>query len=215
MKKLAITQRVEYFPSHKEWRDCLDQRWFQLAFALGYCPVPLPNLPPEQVSNLLATIQPDALMLSGGNSVGSLDHTAEDIAPERDIFEFELLKQARDQNIPIAGVCRGMQMINLFLGGSVSRIKGHTGCRHPLVAEHLYQGSLPDDVNSSHNWGIAPNELAPSLVPIAMDTNGHIEGAVHQAENISCILWHPEREAPFRPLEIELLREFLGDQNAS
>jgi gamma-glutamyl-gamma-aminobutyrate hydrolase PuuD len=210
MKKLAITQRVEYFPSHQERRDCLDQRWSQLAFALDFVPIPLPNVAPEQVADLLETIQPDAIMLSGGNSVASLDDTADDIAPERDAFEFELLRQAHKRGIPIAGVCRGMQMINIYLGGSVSPIEGHVGCRHPLVPEHLYQGSLPTEVNSSHHWGIAPNELAPPLVPIAMDENGHIEGAVHQTDRISCILWHPEREEPFRPLEIELLKGFLS-----
>lgn len=210
MKKLAITQRVVYFESQQERRDCLDQRWSQLAFALGFIPVPLPNVAPEQVAPLLDTIKPDAIMLSGGNSIASLDETADDVAPERDLFEFELLKQATDLKIPVAAVCRGMQMVNLFLGGSVSRVEGHADCRHPLVPEHLYKRRIPDEVNSSHHWGIAPNELAPSLVPIAFDENGHIEGAVHQMDPISAILWHPERETPFRSLELELLTGFLS-----
>ena len=50
MKRIGITQRVERIESYSETRDCLDQRWSDLVWQLGYIPIPLPNILPEHVS---------------------------------------------------------------------------------------------------------------------------------------------------------------------
>ena len=54
MKLLGITQRVETVsPPHNERRDCLDQRWWDVAQALGFVPVPLPNVPDARLESFL------------------------------------------------------------------------------------------------------------------------------------------------------------------
>ena len=52
MKILAISQRVEKIAKYNEQRDCLDQRWWDMAYSLGFIPIPLPNMPCDQIEIL-------------------------------------------------------------------------------------------------------------------------------------------------------------------
>ena len=73
----------------------------------------------EQISNV------DGLILSGGHDVDPAFYGEEpsqklgEIFPERDRFDFELIKCAKEKNIPILGICRGYQIINVYHGGSL------------------------------------------------------------------------------------------------
>ena len=209
MKRLGITQRVEFIPSYHERRDCLDQRWASFSFELGFMPIPLPNLPPEKVLALLTTLSLDGILLSGGNSIATFNADATTSAPERDAFEYKLIEEARKMAIPLVGICRGMQMINLSFGGNISPIKHHVACRHILDTDQTYSAPIPEEVNSYHDWGIAANELAAPLSPIATDQQGYIEGFVHKSEAILGIMWHPERENPFNLIDMNLLKKIL------
>jgi len=213
MKRLGITQRVEHIERYNERRDCLDQRWSSFAFELGYIPVPLPNIPADKVSDLLDNLNLDAILLSGGNSIAltvqsATTPPATDTAPERDAFESALLDNALDHKIPLLGVCRGMQMINLYLGGTLSPINEHVAVRHPLrPLKDCYQ--LPYEVNSYHNWGIGTDNLAKELTAIALDSDGNVEAFEHQTKKLFGIMWHPERELPFNTLDIQIIKRFL------
>jgi gamma-glutamyl-gamma-aminobutyrate hydrolase PuuD len=208
MKRIGITQRVEQVQSHAERRDCLDQRWVAFVLQLKSIPVPLPNIPPAQVASFLDALSLDAILLSGGNSIASLDSTASDTAPERDAFEVALLDEALSRNIPIVGVCRGMQVINRHFGGKLQKTRGHVAVRHAIMpVDDRYP--LPETVNSYHNWGIPREQLADELTPVAVDCDGHVEAFIHAEKNVLGIMWHPEREQPFDPLDIELIKRVL------
>lgn len=208
MKLLGITQRVELVKSYGERRDCLDQRWSDLALSLNYLPVPLSNASPEQVESLIDSLGLDAIIFSGGNSITSLDASAADAAPERDAFEYELLKQAISKKIPIIGICRGMQIINLAFGGHLTQVAGHVAKQHPIYSKTSdYQ--FPQTVNSFHNWGIGKNGLANELEMMAIDSDGNIEAYQHPDAKLLGLMWHPEREKPFNVLDIQLLTRFL------
>lgn len=208
MKRLGISQRVEVIKSYGERRDCLDQQWSSLAMALDYFPVPLPNIRPDKASELLNTLQLDGIILSGGNSLSSLDSTAEDAAPERDAFEYALIEAAIAKGIPIVGVCRGMQVLNLYLKGTLQKVTGHVATRHRIVSssEHF---TIPENVNSFHNYSIPKNGLAPSLTSLAHDETGNIEAFYQIKHKILGIMWHPEREENFTQLDIQLIKRFL------
>ncbi|MCF6281526.1 MAG: gamma-glutamyl-gamma-aminobutyrate hydrolase family protein [Candidatus Polarisedimenticolaceae bacterium] len=208
MKRIGITQRVECVKSYSERRDCLDQRWTTFVTELGYIPLPLPNIIPDQVSKLLDALNLDALLFSGGNSIASLDPSASNAAPERDVFESALLGEALERNIPVVGICRGMQMINLFMGGKLTPISGHVAVRHSISSVDAHD-HLPGMINSYHNWSISPEGLANGLKPIAVDCDGNIEAFKHVEKSLLGIMWHPEREAPFDPLDIELIKRSL------
>jgi gamma-glutamyl-gamma-aminobutyrate hydrolase PuuD len=208
MKRLGITQRVQNVHHYAERRDCLDQRWASMALQLGYLPLPLPNLATDQVPMLLDNLQLDGVLLSGGNSIASLEPESEDTAPERDRFEAALLEQAIERKLPLIGVCRGMQLINFELGGRLSPISGHVAERHSLTQQGSVQ--FPDEVNSYHNWAIPRDGLAAELTPLAFDSEGNVEAFECPEKKLLGIMWHPEREQPFRNLDVKLIKRYLS-----
>ena len=110
MKKVVVTQRVDVTSTYGERRDCLDQRWIELLLSVGLFPVLVPNNL-DYVKKLIATEQIDGVLLTGGNSL--LNYGGD--APERDEVEKNLLELAILKNIPLLGVCRGMQIIQNYL----------------------------------------------------------------------------------------------------
>jgi len=209
MKRLGITQRVENITAYGERRDCLDQRWSVLANELGYIPIPLPNIGKLDISNLLDSLQLDAIILSGGNSITKLNPTATDVAPERDIFEIALIEEGIKRAIPILGVCRGMQIINIYYGGQLLPIEGHVASYHKLNIASDYSEYILEMVNSYHNWAIKSSDLASGLIPIASDEKGSIEAFIHESKPVAGLMWHPERETPFKQQDIKLIKKFL------
>ena len=208
MKLLGITQRVDTIKSYGERRDCLDQRWSDLALHLNYLPIALPNITPDKVEPMVDAIGLDAIIFSGGNTIASLDLLAADASLERDIFESELLRLALIKDIPVIGVCRGMQMINLAFGGHLTQITGHVATPHFIYSKTpTYQ--FPEMVNSYHRWGISNDGLANELEIIAIDAEGNIEAYKHQNAKLLGLMWHPERERPFNSFDIKLLTRFL------
>ncbi|MEE1905364.1 gamma-glutamyl-gamma-aminobutyrate hydrolase family protein, partial [Pseudomonas inefficax] len=81
-------------------------------------------------------------------------------AAERDSTETTLLSQAESRRLPVLAVCRGLQMLNHFLGGELVPLSGHAGCMHPVFPvgiDERFERYV--EVNSFHNWGIAPREV--------------------------------------------------------
>ena len=207
MKRLGITQRVEVVADYGERRDCLDQRWHQLVPQLGYLPLPLPNINPGDVPLLLDNLELDGVLFSGGNSIGQFAPDADDVAPERDAFETKLLKECLARHISVIGVCRGMQLINTVLGGSLEPIDSHVAKHHRIYACSAAQ--FANRVNSYHNWAIPAAGLADKLSPLATDMAGNIEAFEAMDQKILGVMWHPEREAPFCSLDIKLIKKYL------
>lgn len=208
MKRIGVTQRVEIVKEYNERRDCLDQRWADFLFNLGYIAVPLPNVMPARVSSLVKALQLDAVLLSGGNSIARLNPTAVDAAPERDAFEETLLSVVSEEPLPIIGVCRGMQMINLYYGGGVTKLSNHVATRHQLITQSDSY-VMPRQVNSYHHWGIPPDALSSQLRSLACDTEGLIESFDSKTQRLLGIMWHPEREMPYSNIDLNLFKAFL------
>jgi gamma-glutamyl-gamma-aminobutyrate hydrolase PuuD len=102
---VAITQRIDNVAGRNELRDALDQRLVRWVSEAGFVPVVVSNAmtDPEGIDRWLQTIGPDAVILSGGNDVGEY--------PERDATESHLLSWAKAKQIPVLGICRGLQMM--------------------------------------------------------------------------------------------------------
>jgi gamma-glutamyl-gamma-aminobutyrate hydrolase PuuD len=208
VKRIGITQRVDVVEHYEERRDCLDQRWSKFIFQMGYVPVPLPNIEPEKATQLVEALQIRAVILSGGNSIASLNTTAFDAAPERDAFEYALIAIALEKQLPIIGVCRGMQLLNLFMGGNLQETKGHVAVRHSLIS-CTPDYAIETEVNSYHNYGIPIERLGSGLIPMARDEEGNIEAFYREDIPLLGIMWHPEREKHFSEIDIQLLDRFL------
>ena len=201
MKVIAISQRLDPIAGRAEVRDALDVKWARLLWDLGYLPVAL-NSSIEAVEEYLAALQPDGFILSGGNDIGQV--------PERDRLEAAILDYSVLQRLPVLGVCRGMQFINHYQGGSLKKMDGHVATRHPLQGEWSNQQGI-DSVNSYHDWVIVSETLGRDLVNLANTGDGSIEALQHKQHRWHGIMWHPEREQPFSNQDIHLIQEIFGD----
>lgn len=223
LKRIGITQRVSS-NFHGQPHDCLDQSWADLLLEMDYVPVPLPNLAGTQdkIEDYLSMLSLNGMILSGGNDLsGQGDAVGSAISLRRDTFERAAIGWARSAALPLLGICRGMQLINVVFGGELQRIEGHSGTRHKIErttrtgqGASAYLSDLPDqfEVNSFHNFAIDLDGLAPELVALFVDDAGHIEAFAHATENIVATMWHPERSAPFGAADMAMMDRLFSSK---
>ncbi len=182
--RVVITQRVDSVEDRAEKRDALDQAWATtLPKLLGgdVTMLPLANIP-EKATAALEVTKPELLVLSGGNDIGQ--------APERDATEAAVLDYAKQHQLPVLAVCRGMQFMQHHLGGALVKLEGHVATEHAVRSR---DGSELI-VNSYHHFGIAT--LAAGLNALYTHADGSIEAAQHAELPWLAIMWHPERAMP-------------------
>ena len=112
---VGLTQRVEVVAKTREERDCLDQSWFKRLDDLNLSGIPVPNSLSNPVK-WAKSIGIEGLILTGGNDLSHLNN-AKNIALTRDLTETALLSWSSEKRVPVLGICRGMQLMNTFLGG--------------------------------------------------------------------------------------------------
>ncbi|MDP9266574.1 MAG: gamma-glutamyl-gamma-aminobutyrate hydrolase family protein [Chloroflexota bacterium] len=151
----------------------------------------------------------DALCLSGGGDIDPLRYAAENAASrgidlDRDAAEFALAQRALLDDIPILGICRGFQLLNVALGGTlIQHVEGHEqrladAVLHIAVPEPGSRladtcGAEPQRVNSSHHQAVTPATLAPGLRPTVL-VDGSVEAfESHDHGFVVGVQWHPER----------------------
>ncbi len=220
---IAITQRVVQVSHRGERRDVLDQAWTRFLSDCSLEPLPIPNTIPDPVAYARRHGARGIVLTGGGNissSMGRIDGVAAgdfaltetDLAPERDVIETALLRESIVVDWPVLGVCRGMQAINVFHGGSLAELGGHAGVRH-AVAVSSARSRLADltfdaEVNSFHDFGIPPDGLGKGLRAL-VNVNGWPEAFEHSEFRHFGIMWHPERNAPFSTNDVILFRRFF------
>ncbi|HHW4958525.1 TPA: gamma-glutamyl-gamma-aminobutyrate hydrolase family protein [Streptococcus suis] len=172
----------------------------------GGVPMVIPMGTPDLAKDYINMI--DKLILSGGQHVDPSLYGQErlidsnDYLLERDEFELALIEEALRQGKPIFAVCRGMQLLNVALGGSLEQEVAHhwqdgiAGTSHRLqvkpksrIGQLFAQGS---SINSFHQQRI--KELAPRLVATGLDPrDGTIEAYESRGNQaLFGIQWHPE-----------------------
>ena len=195
---LGLTQRVVIDPRHGERRDALDQRWAQFLAAMGMAAIALPNNP-ELATRLVEHSGVAGIVLTGGDDLVEYGGRA----PERDATERALLQWAQSCKTPLLGICRGMQAIQHVHGIRLQRGEGHVGRSHEIAIDGRTRS-----VNSYHN--LMAMDSVPELPVWATAKDGAIEAIRHRSERVAGIMWHPERNTPFDPLDIEFFRTFFG-----
>ena len=138
-------------------------------------------------------MQLDGLLLSGGDNIG--DNS------DRDKTEQEIIRFGLDNNLPIFGVCRGMQAINKYFHGDIEILTNskHVGKPHSVKIINSNFSSLLKtssiEVNSYHNNIIKQEILGNELEPFAISLDdGTIEGFFHRKFPIVGVMWHPEMD---------------------
>ncbi len=203
-QRLALSMRVVNASGYHEPRDALAQDWGRfLHLALPHAAwMAVPNIGPG-ISTVLEGFGVDGLILTGGEDWGT--------SPERDTTEEAALRWAISQRVPVFGVCRGAQVINQFLGGTLFRRDDslHVATRHPV---RLTDGSVME-VNSYHHQIIPPDGLALDLCPAAYDQDGAVEAFTHAVLPVAGIIWHPEREQNAADHDLTLFRRYFAKGN--
>lgn len=209
MIQVGITQRVEIVAAYNERRDCLDQRWPVLLSGLDLIGVPIANSLCEPAA-LINGLRLSGFILTGGNDL-AVYAGAEQQAKERDETERIILSYAQEHELPVLGVCRGMQVINHFFGGSMRKVKGHVNNRHfvKVTSEDISFAEY-NQVNSYHCWGIFSEGVGRELQVAVYADDGTVEAFYHQALPWIGIMWHPEREESFSRIDRALIKGLFG-----
>ena len=147
------------------------------------------------------------LLLPGGGDMepwryGRANTASRGLEPERDRAELELLERFAAEGRPVLGICRGLQVINVFFGGTlIQDLPGHSavGNRdrlHLVNAAPEGFGRLWGDrpvVNSAHHQAV--ERLGEGLRAVQWAMDGTVEGLVHKTLPVWAVQWHPERLA--------------------
>ena len=155
------------------------------------------------------------LLLTGGVDVnprlyGEKRGTKTDLPnKERDEHEMALLRQALERDIPVLCICRGHELLNVALGGSLAQHiegDGHrwhddgTSGWHEITVigdsrlAGVYGNGAVIRVNSRHHQGVTEDRLAAGLRPVANSTDGFVEAMESEKHSwVMGVQWHPER----------------------
>lgn len=183
----------------------------------GGIPLVIPSeIPSDQLNILFARL--DGIILAGGDDIDPARFNGENHPkvgkpdPVRDECEITLARMAVEKKKPVFGICRGIQLLNVALGGDLYT---HIEDQHSAKTKHDYYPEPPRDlishpviieknsklfeitgkreipVNSLHHQGV--KKLAPGLVATAYSPDGVIEAAeVPEHPFAIAVQWHPE-----------------------
>ena len=198
-------------------RYAMSRPYVDAVLAAGGVPVVLP--PQEENAETLVKML-DGLLLSGGGDVEPARYGEETVHPTtygvhplRDRFEEALLKEALERDLPVLCICRGIQLLNVALGGTlvqdvsdqvagaVEHRQQEAGLKTDDIGHEVtvVPGSILADVFGSERIGVNSyhhqviRDVAPDLEVAATGPDGVIEGvALRDKPFVVGVQWHPE-----------------------
>jgi len=207
MKKIAITQRLVENTSYKETREALDVNYAKFISEAGYLPIALPYK--VDFVEYFKELDISGVLLTGGNDLNSINPSP--LSKQRDEFEKRLISYAINNNIPIFGICRGLQVIAEYFNSTFKKVLGQVNTRHTLKPSrdsfYSKQLGMMDTVNSFHNFSV--DSLGGELKVSAMGNN-IIKAIEHKKYKIFAQMWHSERELDFNKQEVQLIKDFFN-----
>lgn len=194
----------------------LNEAYVNAVRGAGLIPLVLPPLPPSELEAVVGAVQ--GVVLSGGEDVDPSEYDAvtspktEEPHRARDRCELALVRMARERKLPTLAICRGMQVVNVALGGTLvqdiasecpNTLEHERGDErasrvHEIRAEPRSRladalGAAHLTVNSSHHQALA--RVAEGLRVTARASDGIIEGAEWGGDDdwwMLAVQWHPE-----------------------
>ncbi len=197
----------------------------------GAVAVLLPSSP-EVAAELLDRL--DGLVLSGGGDIDPALHAGGEhesvymVTPERDRFEIELVRRALERaDLPVLGICRGMQVLNVALGGDLElhlpdlrgeQVPHRLPPREPTFHNvRIEADSLLGEIYGQPEFRVCSwhhqelRKLGRGLVPVGWASDGVIEAVVYPDHPFALgVQWHPELQIADEPLQRRLFAAFAA-----
>jgi putative glutamine amidotransferase len=197
----------------------------------GGIPMLLPAGEPH-LEELLARL--DGLVFSGGGDIdptlhaGGAHDTVYGVVRGRDDFELEIARRAlATPELPLLGICRGMQLMNVALGGDLElhlpdrrgegvphRTPAREPCFHPVRVE---AGSALEKVYAAREFPVCSwhhqelRTLGSGLRAVAWSEDGVVEGVEHAGHPFAIgVQWHPEMQLEEHPLQLRIFEELVA-----
>jgi putative glutamine amidotransferase len=187
-------------------------------------------LPPGQPGGAEELLERfDGLLLAGGGDIeparyGAGDHPAQyGTDPDRDELELELARAAVRTDLPTLGICRGVQLLNVAFGGTLTQHLPDTGgqvehrdeAKQAMHGVEVEEGSRLAEAlgqrqarcRSHHHQGL--DRLGDGFRPVAWAPDGLVEGIERDQGWTVGVLWHPESTAAADPVQHRLLQAFV------
>lgn len=199
-------------------------------FEAGAVPMILyPNWDLKFVREQLSAV--DGLLLTGGDDLdpalyGEEPEKVKELNPFRDYFEWELVRLAHEMKKPIFGICRGLQLLNVYFGGTLWQdLEGQAKIKHvqdscpdyPIHSVDIVPGSFLEKatgrttirVNSYHHQAV--RAVAPGFEVAAKAKDGIIE-AIERKGEVFCaaVQWHPELLSRHREEAKNIFKYFIS-----
>lgn len=197
--------------------------YVKAAAKAGGSPVVLPQLDPAGIDDLLDAVP--AVIVVGGPDVGperygdERDERTVVAAPERDEFDLALARRCVERNHPLLAICRGVQVLNVALGGSLVQhvdehmVRArynesvHTVDLEPGSVVAKVMGSERPEVNSLHHQAL--DRLGDRVRAVGWSPDRLVEAVeVDGAPNVLGVQWHPEL-LRHRPEHLALFEHLL------
>ena len=219
-----------------------NRSYIDVIAAAGGVPLPLPIIGTSQLHQLYRAC--DAILLPGGRDVEPAEYAAVpppglvlETHPELDQLELCVVRWARADRLPVFGICRGAQLLNVALGGSLwvdlehaglARAGDHAAGGESSVGAQAYHtvsiadpswlyrviGSRTAVVNSRHHQAV--RRLGRSTRPVAHSPDGVVEAIqVDDDDWWACgVQWHPEELPADDPAGLPLVRALVAEARA-
>ena len=209
--RIGITMRIVENTAYPEQRDALSKDWSDYIAEILPQAVLIPIVnQPKAVPRIIKDLGIDALILSNGAGWGE--------EPQRDETEKIIADYCLEQDIPVLGVCRGLQILNVIFNGKVekdiAKVSGENHiAKHEVFIDDKFRRLCPErtiTVNSFHNQGVMVKGVAGEFAVFAKTGAGVVEGIYHFQKPVMAIQWHPERNNPTGDFDRKLITEFLS-----
>lgn len=213
--------RIGISANRRDGLSCIAETYVQAVLDAGGAPVIIPAITDIKALTVLVS-ELDGLVMSGGGDINPLYLHEEpipqlqDVDTPQDEYDLILLRLAANRQIPIMGICRGHQIMNVAFGGSVYQ-DIHSQTNHPLLKHSqtlareypshtvalepgtnrlrtIFKNKEQILVNSFHHQAV--KEVAPGFRATATAPDGINEAMENTEKPIFGVQWHPEAMAP-------------------